>query len=188
MSTDSKKRVGAEQAVTSYIEEMLGRAQERPSAKPDGPEDKGGARCQWRMFDFGELKAGISCELISPAGDVADGLDSEDVSAALPWLHHARVDGDKMQLVDLRKLVLPRTRPLVAGAPRTGQIRMWRVTGRDIAVIVDAGVPHEVVSSGDIHRCGPDRRRKWLAGTDVENRSVFLDTQGLIGVVESSAH
>lgn len=176
----------AAHALTSYIEEMLHIESRPPMVDTADTSGDSAAGCEWRIFDFSGLKACIPADVLSVSGEPAAELEVEASSAECAWLHYARVRGRGLVLIDLRQLVMPDSNPVFGPDKRPGELRIWTVGRRDLAFVVGPDVPNQVSAYEDMHRCGPDRRRQWLAGTDLETRSVFLDMDGLAAVVESA--
>ncbi len=186
MNETKANTLEAARALTSYIDEMLHLEAEPPDVEPEIGCGVNSLSHEWRIFDFGSLKACIPADLLSGTGNQVPECTVEASTPDSEWLHWAHVQGQEMALIDFRKLVLPATSQLVSVTRNIGDCRIWQVCGHAIGFVIESSVSNQISVCDGIHRCGPDRRRKWLAGTDLDTRSVFLDIDGLVCLVEAS--
>jgi len=84
----------------------------------------------------------------------------------------------------MRRLVMPGSDSAFGQGAAVAGLNVWTTRRRGTAFVVGSDVPVQVSAYEDIHRCGPGRRRQWLAGSHLETRSVFIDMEGLAAVIE----
>lgn len=187
MSAQTDNSTGAEQALTSYIDAMLGVDSRGLSAESGDADDDAGGVGEWQAFDFGRLSAALPAERILRPGYCPGDIEVKPAFGEPDWLHRILVGGRNMAIVDMRRLVLPDSLSVVVDNKFDVGLRIWEIAGRDIALAVESAVAEESVVGCCIHRCGVGRRRKWLAGTQVDSRLVFIDIDGLVELIDSLA-
>ncbi len=192
MNARTDNSMGAELALVSYIDAMLDTGPERTLTESGDADFEAGAGIafdsekDWQVFDFGRLRGALPADRIVSPGFCLDGTEVRHRADEPAWLHHALLGARRVAVVDLRRLILPDSRRILTGN-EIGSLRLLEIAGCDIALVVESSVAEHGITGEGIHRCGANRRRKWLAGTQVEDSCVFLDVDGLVELIDSLA-